>query len=769
MAGPIGRTRAVGALAGLAALASGCAFGARPTAPAIAQGAAAARPPLLQAPGPGGLVAGRVMVHAQDGFRPLAGAQVTAPDGGIVGSDAEGRYALTNVRPGPQTIRVTHSDFAPRDHAVVVIPGVGTPRAHVLLAPRPYGLRQAGRFDADVTGVVYDPRGAALGGAAVNLTCGQALGGRGAAVVTTADRDGFFAASLLNVSPDVAPPIVSFSASGTTPGGVPVRTMAVEQATLSGPRLVLNVQALQFPDVGMPDVVGATYVAPGATGEIVAGNLSARADEYHLELESGGETFEALPLSVAPGLASFRVPEALPDTLFAVRVVPFGRTPRRSNASPTFVTVYTPADLDRDVGFAPDSAISDVTEATNSINGGRFMAGDVARYTITLTNANPRVSPLLELVGRMPAGATGLAATAAGGAVALEGPDGAGLFRVGGLKVPAGGQLAVVVDFKSPVTAANGLSFGPTALALEMPMPGLTRPTAPGLPRPLVVAGVDQAAFTFGKVIEDNGVAADGRGQVVLTLRPVGTLAGAAFKVTDATKTEVASAATAARFAGTVDMRAAGAALGLSTNDVLDLKIDGNTAPQVKIFGPGYDAETLIGQINTTDGLAGKIKASRAGGIFVLERVDQGAGKTLEILATAPSAHLRAVLGLPTGLRKSGCQADFTSGTAVQPNGTRWSVTTSGVGWNGATGLTSATIVLRPPGVFQPGDEPSSPITFTYDVVKLNGTSAAFGGGTGAAAGSRTLSYNLLAPFTDTHADRPFTRTGPDAPAVDGF
>lgn len=712
-----------------------------------------------------GLVEGRVMTRVDGAFRPVAAARVVLAGGARTVTDVQGRYALADVPAGARDVQVTHPDFNTASHPVVVMPGVGTPRAHILLAPRAYGLRQAARIDADVTGAVYDPRGAALAGATVTLGCARALGGRGANITTTTDGDGFFAATLRNLAEEAGAATVTYAAAGTTPGGVPVQTDAVGSAALEGARLALNIQALSFPDPGAPRIVGSAFVGAGATGEIAAANLSARADEYYLELVSDANTFDALPLTVGAGQATFRVPAALPDTLFGVRVVPFGRSSRRSTASSSFITVYTQDDLERDISYGPTGGVVDISPAIDSINVTRFMAGDIGRFSFTLINANPRITPELEVSGTMPAGTVGVSSSVG----ALDGPDGSGTYRLRGLSVPSGGELPVTIDFRSPLSAQNGQTFGPASLAVTMPAVGITKITPPDAPQPLVIAGVDTAAFAFAKAIADDGAAGDGKGKVVLTIRPTGTLAGAAFKLTDATKTEAASVATAAIFTGTADLPAAGEPLGLTTADVLDLEIDGKAAPQMRIFSSNYDVETLVGQINAMDGLAGAILASRGGGKLVIERLAQGASRSLEILATPQSAHLRAVLGLPTGLRRGGCQADFSAATAVQPNGTAWSVLASGMAWNPASGLTSATIVLRPPAAFQPGDLPSSPITLTYGILKLNGAAATFGGGVGASVGPRTVSYNMVAPFTTVTNDRTFTRTGADAPAVAGL
>ena len=714
------------------------------------------------------VVAGRVMARALAGFVPLAGARVTVAGGQVAETDGEGRYALVGTPAGPATLAVTHPDFRPGAHPIVVIPGLGTPRANVLLAPRAYGLRQVAGFDAGVSGVVTDPRGAALGGATVTLGCAQAHGGAGASLTTTTDPDGFFAASLRNVVPTGEAPRVTYEAAGTTPGGILVQTEAAAAVPLEGPQLSLNVQTTRFPEVSAPTVVGSAFVPPGATGEVEATNLSARADEYYLEIVSGAEAYDALPLRTFPGQATFRTPQTLADDVYTLTVVPFGLRARRSPVSASFVAVYSQAELERDITYAPGGGLADLTEAIGTINATRFMAGDVQRYALTLVNANERVAPVLDLVGRVSAGMAGVAAYANGVEAELEGPDAEGRFRVRGLAVPRAGRLPVTVEFRAPVTAASGQAFGPTALALEMPVPGLAKPTAPGLPTPLVVAGVDTSAFSFTKVLEDDGAPGNGVARVLLTLQPTHSLAGAAFKIADATKTEVASPATTAVFTGTVALPPAGVPLGLDISDLLNLKIDGKGAP-VKVFGANYDAETLIGQINSAQGLAGLVKASRSGGKLVLERTEQGAGKTLEILPTPASAHMREVLGLPTGLLMSGFEADFKDVTATQPNGTAWTVVPAGVSWNGATGQTAATITLRPPASYAPGDGPASPLTLRYLVRKLNGTPAAFGGGTGTSLGPRTISYNLVAPFTRTADDRSFVRTGADAPAGSGF
>lgn len=746
--------------------AGGGAIAAQAPAPPTAVAAAPAAPATpVRREGP---VVGRVMTPAGSGFRPVAGVRVAA-GGATTLTDAEGRYFLPRVPAGEQVVRLAHPAFRDAGHPVVVSPGVGTPRANVVLEPRGYGLRQAAGFAAEISGVVYDPRGAALPAATVTLACDRALGGRGISQAATSDADGFFIATLPNVVPLVAPPEVVATASGTTPGGVPVRSLAPLTATLDQPRLALNVQALGFPDPGTPAVVGSAFIAGGETAAIALGALSASPDEFHVEIACGGQVYDALPLSVGAGEATFRVPEGMADRIFTARVVPFGRVAARTAPSPDFVTAYDEADLERDIGFDGAATIVDISEATGSINAPRFMAGEVARFALALTNANERIAPVVDLFGSMPPGSVGVAAAIDGVTVPLDGPDAFGAFRIAGVRLPKAGRAVVEAEFRSPLSAGNAFAFAPTGLGVQMPAIGLSKPTGPASPDALAVAGVDTTGFTFAKAVVDDGTPGNGKARVVLRLQPGASLAGAAYKVTDATKTEVASTATAAVFAGTIDLPAAGTALGLTTADVLDLKIDGATAPQVKIFGATYDAETLIGQINNTDGLAGKVRASRTAGKFQLERVDQGAGKTLEVVASAGSARMRGVLGLPTGVKKGGFQADFTAATARQDNGTVWTLISSAVSWNAAAGQTAATIVVRPPATFAPGDSPSTPITITYDVIKLNGAAGNFGGGTGATLGPKAVSYNLVAPYTISTNDRNFNASSSDAASVGGL
>jgi hypothetical protein len=446
-----------------------------------------------------------------------------------------------------------------------------------------------------------------------------------------------------------------------------------------------------------------------------------------------------------------------------VRVVPFGRDDRVSAPSPVFITSYTAADLERDVTFPQPGTLEDVTTALG-VNAPAFVVGEAARYTLTLANGNPRVAQDLDLVAHVPAGTAVSGVTAGGEAVPFNGPDGAGLLRVFGMRMPLAGELPVVVDLRSASDSPNGLAFGLTDLSLEMPELGLVRPTPPAASNALTVAGIDTAGFVVSKAVVDDGTPANGIGLVRITLEPGASLAAAGLRFSDLTKTEASSSATAASFTGTAVLPPAGTALGLTTADHLDLRIDTGSTQPFRIFGPGYDAETLIGQLNTQTGFAGLVTAARVGNRFYLERTAQGANRTLEIMNTS-TANVLTALGLTPGKKASGFQADFSAVTATQPGGTAWSVSVLTNTWTGATGVTNANLLLRPPAAFVGGDGPGTPITLTYAVKKLNGTAATVGGGP-ANFGTRFSYYNLVSPYNDPVEDRAFTPTAPDAAAV---
>lgn len=709
------------------------------------------------------VVEGLVATYQAGVFKPVVGARLLGAGGASAVSGPDGRYVLDGLGTGPQKVRIEHPDYAPAERELIVMPGVGTPRANVLLGERGYVLRKVTAFDTVVSGAVFDPRGAALANAEVALDCPQAHGGAGARLLTRTNADGFFAATLANVTPGATPAAVTYSASGTSPGGVPLSTEADGTAAINGPRLVLNIQALKFPDLLPEAIVGSAFVVPGAEAKVSDDNMSTRADEFYFQLVSGDQRVDALPTAVETGQATFRIPFGLPDTAVQAVIVPFGRPARASTLSPPFITSYTTDDLERDLTIVPDATPADLTPLPKNVNDTRFLGGDKVQFTLNLTNANKLVPQDLALSGNLPVGTWIESVSAGDGSATVDGPDVQGHWTISGFKMPLDGSLPLKITVGTSRKLPNATPIVLSGMTLRMPSLDLTKPVPPP-DSPVMPAGsVDKAAFTVTKTIEDDGTPGNGVGRVVLTLTPTNSLAGASFRVTDDTQTEMAGPATAARFEGTVVLPPPGVPMGLVTGDHLDLIIDAGPA-RITIFGPNYDSATLLGQINTTVGVGSYVSAQRtADGRISLERGEQGAKKTLGISATS-SANLLAVLGLTPGFKASGYQA--TGFVATQPGGTTWTALPLSNTWSG--NQNKVVFKLTPPPAYKPGDGPDVPITVTYTMTKLNGNPALVGGG-GNSFGTTINAFNIFGTLGVLADDELFGKYTPDAALVSGL
>lgn len=713
-----------------------------------------------------GSVSGLVARHDGAGFTPVPGAVVRVEGhASRAVTDARGMYVLTGLPAGPQRLRVEAEGHAPAALRTIVSPVGGLGRVNAVLAPRSYALQQAAAVTT-VSGVITDPRGAALPQATIRLRCAGANGGTGADLTLRSDANGFYATALAGVLPGAT---VEVDASGTSPGGVALSASAPASEATSGERLVLNCMADTFPTLAAPAIVGSSLVLAGDEATVRVAHVSTRTDEFYLRLRSGDATFDVLPSAVVGDAVSFRVPMTLPDAGFAVEVVPFGQMTKATVPSPGFISIdYQLADFDADLTYAADSALQDVTAPAGVINGQHFIGGDQARYTLTLANASTLLAHQLEIRGSVTPGATIVSASAGGvaitGANLVQPHATTGAWALKNVNLPISGQTALTVTFASPAKLANQAAFRVEGLAISKPSLALTKTVPPATPTALVARSVEAGTIAIAKAFLDDPTAGNGLARVQLTITPTGSGAIGAFKLTDVTRTEIAGASTAAAFTGTAALPAVGAPLGLSASDRLELRIDGGTAQVVQVFSPSVDAETLIGQISTTAGLAGNVTASRtASGRFHLERVAQGSTRTLEILATS-SAHMLQTLGLTPGLRASGYLADFTGATASQPGGTAWTVVSPSSSWTTTTGTATSSFTLRPPAAYAPGDGPTSPITVTYLMRKHNGTAATLGGA-GTGFGPRINSFNLVAPYTSTALDQTLNKSG-DEPAT---
>lgn len=547
---------ALAATVGLSLLTACAAPGGTPAAPTPQLALPAMPPGTLTSPASVPAVAAGVvsgLVAAFDGHRfvPVAGAIVALEDGTLTTrTDDAGRYELVGVAPGTQRLVVRQAGFAEARTAFRLSTLLGTPRVNVALAPPRsggprFGLRQLAPADAVITGVVADPRGSALGGATVKATSNAANNKAGGSASATAD--GFYAVTLPQVAASAqAVGQALLQAYGTSPGGVRLEATTLASVVLNGqPLYVKGLDADGFTLPAAPVPSGPAYTPSGTIARCQVADLSSRLDEFYLRVSAGGHTLDILPDAVAAGLVTYRVPFALNAKTYTVQVVPFGAADRLSPASSTFVARYDAADLEADLAYRPDSALRDATSNAGTLNAGRFVGGDVARYALTIENANPLVSPDLVLSGRV-VGAAGIAAARVDGvavaAADIGQPDAAGNWTLANFSAPLAGTAAIEIDFAAPAVMAQGAAVGVDALRVSMPSIAATKATAPGAPAALVAANVAPAGVTLAKAVGDDGVPNNGRGVVVLTLAPVGATATGGFRVVDRTMTDQATA-----------------------------------------------------------------------------------------------------------------------------------------------------------------------------------------------------------------------------------
>lgn len=725
-----------------------------------------------------GTVSGLVAAWMDGEFRPIAGAKIRVSGEGAtspVVSGPDGRYTFTALAPGSHTLRVEAEGFDATTTRVTLDPVQGVPRANVVLVPAGYALAQVAPFDANVSGVVTDPRGAALPGATVHVVNNCANGGAGSNFFVTTDANGFYTATIPAVAVSAASPgVVQASATGLSPGGLRLDNLNFTSGFLTGPAIVLSPQMDTFEAPGTPTITGSSFVAPGGLASVTATRLSSRADEFYIEVTSGGRIYTVLPNTVSTGTVTFQAPFTLPSSTFTARIVPFGKPAGASPASPAFTSQYLQADFDADLSYSVNAALVDTTTGALDLNGLLFTAGDTAEYTITLTNANPVISQDVRLEGTVPVGVAIASASAGGTALAAGGitqPDAGGRFAVQGITVPAGGTpVPVAIRFLAPTSLATGSGFQVTSPAVRMPSSALTKAVAPATPAALTVQSVDAANFTVTKGFVDDGTAGNGIGVVRLVLTATGSGAIGAFDVTDKTLTDQAAGAAAATVIGSVAQPAQGTPGGYTPGERLDLSVDGGATTSVMIFSSSTDLEILLGQINTTAGLQGLLTATRTADDKIrIARTVQGSTRTVEILGTS-SAGLLAKLGLSAGLvaGTDGILASFANATASQAGGTVWSIVPT-TNTQNADGSVSVAFSLTPPAAYALGDGPTAPITVTYQVVKT-GANLGLGGGTlGTGFGARVISTNLVAPYTDATKDVAVGASVADPAAIVGL
>lgn len=746
---------------------------------------------------PAGTMQGLVAAYDGHDFVPVAGATIR-----LVGTnkttvtDAQGHYGFTGVQPGSYQVSATKDGYLGSTNQVVMNPVMGTPRVNLALAPTNYHTAALAAVTATVSGVVTDPRGAALPNANVKVLSNVANNGAGSNTSVTANANGFYTVSLANCAVSASSPgVVQATANGKSPGNVHLESSAVTAAALTGSALVLNVPADACDEPGAPTWPNGTYAAANASATLNASPLSTRTDEFYVELKSGGMTYDVLPNSVDnAGNAVFRIPYTMPASTFTAAIVPFGVAKLESGWSKTpFVTQYTSAQFNSDVSYSPDSAFASST-ITNLIDGNRFFGTNTGSYKLTLSNANSSVSPDIKLSGTVPAGTTIASATASATAIptaSISQPDGSGNWSISGFNLPASGtagvgqagKCAVVITFKSPLASAQGTAFKVSNLGVSMPSAGYSKTTGPVTPTAITVDGLDLASadgFKIQKTYGDDGTLGNGVGVVTITITPGSKSTGlGALRITDTSKTDLTSAAQYASITGNVTEPAAGTAIGVTTADKLVIDVDGGAGVTVPVFSNSVDLENLCGQITNFTGLSGLVKAYRdSNNHFVLQRLKQSTTATVEIDPTS-TANMLAKLGVASGTvvaGTNGCQASYATATATMPGGTGWTI--AGTGTNGGTvqnsdGSVTATFSVTPPSSYSAGDNATKVLTIKYDIVKAGGAALTLGQGSGNAANGSPFGVLLTGinytKYSDATVDVPLTASAADGTQQTGL
>lgn len=449
-----------------------------------------------------GTLNGTVATYDGSKFVPVANAQVSLDGTQFTAhTDSDGRYTIAGVAPGAYKVTASKDGMVAGTHDVYMNSVMGTPRVNIALQSPQRTLLDAvpGAQNVTVSGVVTDPRGSALGGAAVKVlsnTGGPNSAGYNSTRDTqggiTSDAAGFYTIVIPNVvvSP-TRPGQVQVTANGTSPGGVKLETTDVYAYNLTTATLVANPQCKAFTQPANPTWPNGTFGSMGSNATVKADWLSSRTDEFYVELYCAGsgnnlsQTYGVLPDSITAtpangatppnGVASFRIPFTMPGPTFVARIVPFGLTSqfgnvagRGNNVPAPFVTNYLIGDLatkgsfEYDVDFQPGATLVNNTSHTGTANNGLFVSGDNVTYNLSIINRDPSVSQDIQLTGTAPAGCSGISGTyvtyqdnatgatppmgANGGsgtatavafpAGSITGPDASGKFTVGGFTLP---------------------------------------------------------------------------------------------------------------------------------------------------------------------------------------------------------------------------------------------------------------------------------------------------------------------------------------------
>lgn len=757
---------------------------------------------------PVGTFAGMVATYEDGDFKPVVGAIVKVEgQGGQAVTDADGRYVFEGLKPGDYKVAVTKDGFAQGEAEVKLSPVTGTPRVNVAMNKASYGLQQIAAFNATITGVVTDPRGAALPNATVRIA--TTAGSTGTNQTVPANVNGFYTVSIPNmaVSP-ISPGYVQVTAFGTSPGGVKVEVDEVWAKPITSASLVVNARCDAFTQPTNMTYPSGTFTPMGSTNAAIDVEwMSTRADEFYLLLTTGtGQKFAVLPESITNTPAAgatpqkcnikFRVPYAFPqgDNTYSVEVVPFGVIAAAYGDGTSLVTDYTATNLGNDLAYTlhtiadNSEAVGDGGTLPNNVNrGGKLVAGEDVLYKLNITNSNTAISQDLKVKGKAPVGSTIVSAKVtttldAGTPVVINipganitQPNGTGDWSVTGFSIPRMvgvnlGMADVEISFTTPGSAAPGTTFAMSSIAVDMPSANLTDPVPPGATAPANITffGIDRSAIKLvSKTVSDGGTASDGFADVTLVIDPTATTTAlGAIKLSDQTASNQATPASKGVLVGTVAQPLAPNAMGLNgpgvNQDKIGIIVDGGAETVVSVASAGWDLETLCAFIN---GFVTGVTASREAGTnkIKLERTVAGDNPVGVKIGPSTTNNMLTKLGYTAGQEDfgtNGIAARFTNDgngahpqpTVTQAGGTTWAFDSSSSSNHNVDGSVTATFTINPTGAVAPGSY-TGLITVKYCVDKMGGGAGFSLGGGGAAMGPKLLFINQVAPFATVGKD----------------
>ncbi|MEB3284340.1 MAG: carboxypeptidase-like regulatory domain-containing protein [Candidatus Sericytochromatia bacterium] len=739
-----------------------------------------------------GMLTGRVAFFDGSAWRPVSGARVTVARTRFETlTDSAGNYTFRGLPAGHHVLSVSKAGYSQEETVVRLTPASGLDRAHVAVRPVGYALQQAGA-SVTVSGVVKDPRGAALGGATVRYAATGSSGNGQVSATATANGEGFFTFQLTGLTAtEASPAYLQLASYGASPGGVRLESQTALTRTVTGNTVVLHPVCDAWTTPGAityPEGAFLGGVAPRAEAAIELEGISRRVDEFFVEVEDAAATYAIIANSVTPvpgasapfrAVVRFRPPATLTGSQFNAYVRPFGGV--RAPQWATFVTRYEASEFAADV-LATAGRLQDGTEtlAGGNYNAGVFVPGETAIWTLDIVNGNGRISQDLRLSGQSPPG-TRISSfllstrTSEGASVLARVPQspganfsvnaGTGNFELNGFSVLPGGSATLEVEFETPVALAPGVPFQLANLRLQRPDSNLTHSTPVTYVDELapIRGDLDVGTWRVTKVIEDAG---GGRGIVRLRIEPVGASAMGAIRLQDTTLTNLDQEPQAAMIEGNALATPApppGAPLGFSPGEILVLSVDGATVSITPL--PAWTLEDLTSAIEIIT--AGRVRAERnpSNHLRITHRAI-GASSTLEV-DSATTDNLATLLGLTEGALSVGESGLFT----IFPSVASLPIFTEGAptrGWRfaepegrhvrvGGQGRVNVSFTLVPPAdapdpLLDASDTYDSPVRVTYFIQRDTGASFSLGGG-GDALGPRILSVNPVAPYSDAFND----------------